>query len=157
MPYWLNWFLRRFTKHVMNPVTLRKAGRENYRYAALHHVGRKSGRPYVTPLEAEPVGGGFVIPLPYGEDTDWCRNLLAAGKGTLDLKGDALSIFNPRVVDLATLQDQVRAAQVRSWTRLGIRRCLRVESPMMTAAIHGVKDSLKTTAELCSNTADLSC
>jgi deazaflavin-dependent oxidoreductase (nitroreductase family) len=83
MPYWLNCFLRRFTKHVMNPVTLRSAGRGNYQYAALRHVGRKSGRPYVTPLAAEPVGGGFVIPLLYGEDTDWCRNLLAAGKGAL--------------------------------------------------------------------------
>jgi hypothetical protein len=25
MPYWLNWFLRRFTKDVLNPVTLRRA------------------------------------------------------------------------------------------------------------------------------------
>ncbi len=127
MPYWLNWFLRRFTKHVLNPATLRRAGLANNQYAALHHLGRKSGRPYVTPLVAEPVGGGFVIPLPYGEDTDWCRNLLAAGKGTLDLKDEAIPIINPRVVELATVQDQVRLAQVRSWTRLGIRRCLRVD------------------------------
>ena len=109
MPIWLNWFMRRFTKHVTNPMTLRRAGRANYRTAALHHVGRKSGRPYVTPLAAEPVGGGFVIPLVYGDDTDWCLNLLAAGKATLDLNGE------------------VRAAQVRDWNRLGIRRCLRVD------------------------------
>jgi deazaflavin-dependent oxidoreductase (nitroreductase family) len=127
MPTWLNWFMRRFTKHVANPMTLRRAGRANYRTAALHHVGRKSGRPYVTPLAAEPVAGGFVIPLPYGGDTDWCRNLLAAGQATLDLNGEAIAIVNPRVVEIATVQDQVRAAQVKNWTRLRIRRCLRVD------------------------------
>jgi ABC-2 type transport system ATP-binding protein len=108
-------------------MTLRRAGRANYRTAALHHVGRKSGRPYVTPLAAEPVAGGFVIPMPYGDDTDWCRNLLAAGQATLDLNGEAIAIVNPRVVEIATVQDQVRAAQVKNWTRLRIRRCLRVD------------------------------
>jgi hypothetical protein len=82
----------------------------------------------VTPLVAEAVEGGFVIPLPYGDDTDWCRNLVAAGKGTLDLKGETILIFNPRVVDMASVQDQVRAAQVRNWKRLGLRGFLRVDS-----------------------------
>jgi len=145
--------MRRFTKHVTNPMTLRRAGRANYRTAALHHVGRKSGRPYVTPLAAEPVGGGFVIPLVYGDDTDWCLNLLAAGKATLDLNGEAIPILNPRVIELATVQDQVRAAQVRNWNRLGIRRCLRVDradsgdpSPKSTrahtrTALNGMKNT----------------
>ena len=105
---------------------LRSAGRANDRTAALHHVGRKSGRLYVTPLAAEPVVGGFIIPLVYGDDTDWCRNLLAASQGTLELRGESISILNPRVVELATVQDQVRAAQVKTWMRLGIRRLLRV-------------------------------
>ena len=127
MPAWLNWFLRRFTKHVVNPLTLRRAGRFESSHAALHHVGRKTNRPYVTPLVAEPVEGGFIIPLPYGEDTDWCRNLVAAGKGTLHVKGETIVILNPRVVEMASVQDQVRAAQVRNWTRLGLRSFLRVD------------------------------
>jgi deazaflavin-dependent oxidoreductase (nitroreductase family) len=86
-------------------MTRRRAGRANDPTAALHHVGRKSGRPYVTPLAAEPVAGGFIIPLVYGDDTDWCRNLLAAGQGTLELRGEAISILNPRIVELATVQD----------------------------------------------------
>ena len=127
MPIWLNWFMRRFTKYVANPMTLRQAGRPNHRTAALHHVGRKSGRPYLTPLAAEPVEGAFVIPLPYGDDTDWCRNLLAAGHATLDLNGDHIPIINPMVVEIVSVRDQVRPAQVRSWARLGIRRGLRVD------------------------------
>ncbi|HXC78288.1 MAG TPA: nitroreductase family deazaflavin-dependent oxidoreductase [Candidatus Acidoferrum sp.] len=128
MPHWLNRFALMLTKQRwVRWMTLRRAGRANYPTAALHHVGRKSGRLYVTPLAAEPVAGGFIIPLAYGDDTDWCRNLLAAGQGTLELKGEAISILNPRVVELATIQDEVRAAQVRSWTRLGIRRLLQVD------------------------------
>jgi deazaflavin-dependent oxidoreductase (nitroreductase family) len=84
-------------------MTLRRAGRANSPTAALHHVGRKSGRLYVTRLAAEPVAGGFIIPLVYGDDTDWCRNLHAAGQGTLELRGEAIPILNPRVVELATV------------------------------------------------------
>jgi deazaflavin-dependent oxidoreductase (nitroreductase family) len=127
MPLWLSWLLRKLTKHVINPMTLRKAGGIESSHAALHHVGRKSGRPYVTPLVAEPVEGGFIIPLPYGAGTDWCRNLVAAGKGTLDVKGETILILNPRVLELADVHDQVRAAQVRSWARLGLRSFLRVD------------------------------
>ena len=122
-----------FTTHVVNPVTFRRAGRANYPSAALHHIGRQMGRPYVTPLAAEPVGGGFVIPLVYGEDTGWCRNLLAAGRGTLDLKGGALSILNPRVVDLATVQDQVRATQVRTSGFEPLTRCLQIRRQLNSA------------------------
>jgi deazaflavin-dependent oxidoreductase (nitroreductase family) len=111
----------------MNPVTLRRAGSSKSPYAALHHVGRTSNRLYVTPLVAEPMEEGFVIPLPYGEDTDWCRNLVAAGKGTLDLNGETFLILNPRVVSMASVREQVRAAQVRSWTRLGLRSVLLVD------------------------------
>jgi deazaflavin-dependent oxidoreductase (nitroreductase family) len=123
----LNWSLRRFTKYVANPLTLRNAGRGDYHYAALHHVGRTSGRAYVTPLDAEPVSEGFVIPLVYGDDTDWCRNLVAAGKGTLDLRGEAIEIVQPRVVDLMTLQDQLSPAKARQWARFGIRQGLRID------------------------------
>ena len=34
--------------------------------AVVHHVGRKSGRAYRTPVLAFPVAGGYVTPLPYG-------------------------------------------------------------------------------------------
>jgi hypothetical protein len=81
----------------------------------------------LTPLVAEPVEGGFAIPLPYGDDTDWCRNLVAAGNGTLDLQGETILILNPRVVEMASIQNQVRAAQVRNWKRLGLRGFLRVD------------------------------
>ena len=67
--------------------------------AVVHHVGRKSGRSYRTPVLAFPVAGGYVTPLPYGTDTDWCRNLLEARKGGLERLGRRIPVRNPRIVD----------------------------------------------------------
>jgi deazaflavin-dependent oxidoreductase (nitroreductase family) len=66
--------------------------------AVMHHVGRKSGRAYDTPVLAFPVAEGYVTPLPYGTDTDWCRNLLEAGKGRLGRLGRVIPVRNPRIV-----------------------------------------------------------
>lgn len=61
-------------------------------------VSRKSGRAYRTPVLAFPVAEGYVTPLPYGTDTDWCRNLLEAGKGRFERLGRQISVTNPRIV-----------------------------------------------------------
>jgi deazaflavin-dependent oxidoreductase (nitroreductase family) len=127
MPGPLSWFLRRLTKYVFNPITLKTAGRDDDRYAALHHIGRKSGRAYVTPVAAEPIVGGFVITLPYGVNTDWCRNVFAAGEATLDVRGETVGVIDPRVVDLASIEDQIQPGLVRGGRRLRIRQYLRVD------------------------------
>ena len=67
--------------------------------ALVHHVGRKSGRSHRTPVLAFPVEGGTLTPLPYGTDTDWVLNLLAAGRGDLEISGRRTAVENPRVVD----------------------------------------------------------
>ena len=75
--------IRRFNRAILNPLMLRVADRFHGTYpAVVHHVGRRSGRRYRTPVVAQPIRGGFVIPLPYGTDTDWCRNVRAAGHFT---------------------------------------------------------------------------
>jgi len=76
---WLRDRLVRFNKQILNPTTLKIAGRRSSIYATLKHIGRRSGREYTTPVVAKPLGDGFVIPLPYEAGVDWCRNVLAAG------------------------------------------------------------------------------
>lgn len=85
---------RAFTNRLMRPV----AG-VLPPLAIVHHVGRKSGRAYRTPVLAFPVEGGYLTPLPYGTDTDWCRNLLEARKGRLERFGRETPVRNPRIVD----------------------------------------------------------
>lgn len=93
--------VRAFNRRRLNPLTLRLAGRPGVYYQALRHVGRRSGRVYVTPLEAFPTPSGFVIPMTYGLRADWARNALAAGGATLLCAGDAIPLTRPRVVRLS--------------------------------------------------------
>src|SRR5262245_23580202 len=67
--------------------------------AIVHHVGRKSGRPYQTPVVAFHDTRGFVIPMTYGRDVDWARNLVAAGGGEVVQLGRRHRLRNPRIVD----------------------------------------------------------
>ncbi|MGH9138136.1 MAG: nitroreductase family deazaflavin-dependent oxidoreductase [Acidimicrobiales bacterium] len=71
-------------------------------WAVIRHVGRRSGAAYRTPVVAFPSGDVVVIPLPYGDQTDWVRNLLTAGRGQLDHLGHSHAIYNPRITDVAT-------------------------------------------------------
>ena len=73
-------YIRRFNRQRLNPAALRIAGNRSRIYASIEHVGRRSGKVYTTPVVVRPLGDGFVIPLPYGADTDWCHNVMAAGK-----------------------------------------------------------------------------
>ncbi|MGH2354127.1 MAG: alpha/beta fold hydrolase, partial [Chloroflexota bacterium] len=59
----------------------------------------RSGRPYATPVLAARVADGFAIPLPFGTDTDWCLNLLAAGRFTLRWRGRDYALEEPQVLD----------------------------------------------------------
>ena len=66
--------------------------------AIVHHVGRKSRRSYRTPVVAFRTADGFVIPLTYGRDVDWARNLVAADGGEVERLGRRFAIRNPRIV-----------------------------------------------------------
>jgi len=71
-----------------------------FNLSALHHVGRRSGRTYVTPLSAYPLGDGFVLAVAYPH-VDWCENVLAAGNCTLDWNGKEYALERPEVIPRA--------------------------------------------------------
>jgi len=66
--------------------------------AVVHHVGRKSGRTYRTPVLAFPSARGVVIPMTYGRDVDWARNLVRAGGGAVEQMGRRVPVRSPRIV-----------------------------------------------------------
>ena len=61
------------------------------------HRGRRSGRRYQTPVNVFPAGDGFVFALTYGPDTDWVRNVLAAGGCELRTRGRTVRLVSPRL------------------------------------------------------------
>ena len=74
--------LIRSVARMVNPLVLRFAGgRHMPVLGILHHRGRRTGQEYATPLGIRPAaGGGFVMPLTFGEAAGWYRNIRAAGR-----------------------------------------------------------------------------
>lgn len=118
--------VRRLNKHVLNPAMLKLAGRRHWYAAAIHHRGRRSGREYVTPVMAQPVDGGFVVPLPYGTTVDWLRNVLAAGRATIDHQGRHYPVIEPEIIEATAASPLLPTRLQRTWHRFGIQRFLRV-------------------------------
>ncbi len=88
--------------------------------AALHHVGRTSGRRYRTPVLAfrtsHARGEGIVIALTYGTEVQWLKNVEAAGGARLVLGRRVLVLDEPR-----RLHGEAGAALVPWWTRAALR------------------------------------
>ena len=96
--------LIRSVARVVNPLVLRIAGRRHVPVLGIvHHAGRRTGRCYATPLGVRPaVGGGFVMPLTFGEAAGWYRNIRAAGWCVITYRGDDHTVAGPVIVDSAT-------------------------------------------------------
>ena len=60
------------------------------------HRGRRSGRRFQTPVMVFSAGNGYVMALIYGPDTDWVKNVLAAGNCELRTRGQSISLGSPR-------------------------------------------------------------
>jgi hypothetical protein len=48
-------------------------------FGILTHVGRKSGKIYRTPVNVFRAPNGFIIALTYSSQSEWVKNVLAAG------------------------------------------------------------------------------
>jgi deazaflavin-dependent oxidoreductase (nitroreductase family) len=113
--------MRVFNKHVLNPVMLMAAGRGGFYASVINHTGRRSGRHYHTPVVAERVADGFVVPLIYGEHVDWLQNLRVHGSGTMRHAGRTYTVEMPIVVDAATAEAELPPRRRRVFERFGVK------------------------------------
>jgi deazaflavin-dependent oxidoreductase (nitroreductase family) len=74
-------------RSLSNRIFLKISGKWFRAYSIVKHTGRKSGREYRNPVSAYPLGDGFVIAVLYGAQSQWVRNVMAAGQFTLRTKG----------------------------------------------------------------------
>jgi len=82
------------------PIAQRMAGSRWFPlWAILRHTGRTSGTAYSTPIVALHTADGFIIPLPFGDATQWAKNLFAAGRGSIRSAGQEHEIGDPRLVE----------------------------------------------------------
>src|SRR4029079_15690833 len=99
------------------PIAKPLAGTRIFRlWSILRHTGRTSGKTYATPIVALHTTDGFIIPLPFvalrapsgftsplpcGESTQWTKNLVASGGGSIRFAGRDYEIADPRTLDTA--------------------------------------------------------
>lgn len=85
-------FNRRVTNRITGPFASRLPG-----FAILYHIGRRSGRVFATPINIFRDGDDYIIALTYGPDTDWVKNVRAAGGCEVLTRGQRIRLVNPRI------------------------------------------------------------
>ncbi len=95
-------------------------------YSILRHTGRTSGKAYSTPVVGIRSPDGFLIPLPFGDSTQWAKNLFAAGRGRLQQGGREYEIDEPTVVGGDVVEAYLPRGVRFLAARLGLRQYVRV-------------------------------
>ncbi|HKA85517.1 MAG TPA: nitroreductase family deazaflavin-dependent oxidoreductase [Acidimicrobiales bacterium] len=93
LPRGLAAFNRRVTNHVTGPFAGRLPG-----FGVVVHRGRRSGREYRSPVNAFVTTGGYVLALTYGTESDWVKNVMAAGNCDLVNRGRTVHLTAPEIV-----------------------------------------------------------
>ena len=89
----------RFNTRVTNRITGQFAGWMPG-FAIVTHTGRRSGRTYRTPVNAFRDRERYVFALTYGAESDWVRNVLAAGRCELRTRRRSVELVGPeRITD----------------------------------------------------------
>ena len=89
--------LARWNKVGLNRVTKRVAPWMPG-FGVVAHAGRRSGRRYQTPVNVFPARDGYLLALTYGPDSDWVKNVLAAGGCELVTRGRTVRLVSPQLV-----------------------------------------------------------
>jgi deazaflavin-dependent oxidoreductase (nitroreductase family) len=82
-------------------LALKSAGRAGSNTSVVRHVGRRSGGIYETPVVAVEHDDSLLIALPYGEGTDWLKNVLASGSAAVVTNGRIYDVAQPEVIPIA--------------------------------------------------------
>ena len=67
-------------------------------FGILTHVGCRSGKVYRTPVNVFRVPNGFIVALTYSSQSEWVKNVLAAGSCELKTVGRKYRLVAPKVV-----------------------------------------------------------
>jgi len=118
--------VRRFNRAFGNPHQMKTAGTPGASASVIRHVGRKTGRPYETPIVSFATPDGFVIALPYGQGTDWIKNVLATGSATIVNEGETWLVDRPELVPTSVAAPYLPAKEQRGLRRFAVDSCLQV-------------------------------
>lgn len=117
---------------ILNPLIRKLAGRRHFNMAAkIYHRGRRTGRTYITPATARLSGDHFWVSLTFGANSDWCKNVRAAGECTIRWHGQDYHAIRPVVVNRSEALAGARKAFKRSekamMKAIGVNQFLRLD------------------------------
>src|SRR6266498_2324027 len=88
---------------LFNPIAMRLAGtRLLPLWGVIEHRGRRTGKTFRTPVVVRRTEDGFIVPLPWGDRTDWYRNVRAAGHCVIRWKGRDYPMAQPELLSNPT-------------------------------------------------------
>jgi hypothetical protein len=123
----------------LNPLVAKLAGRRHFGVTAqIHHTGRRSGRRYVTTAGARVNRDGVLIPLTFGNQSDWARNVRTDGECLIRVNGDFYHAVRPQFLDAAGVRPLVRKSfkpiERLAFRLLGIKQFMRLDIAADTGA-----------------------
>lgn len=113
-------------KYLLNPLMLRLAGRRWWYASVVEHTGRRSGKRYSTPIVADRVGEHIIVPLPYGTQVDWVRNVLSGGEATVVSKGETYRVTAPELISATQALPLLPRDRRRTFEKVSIEHFLRL-------------------------------
>lgn len=119
--------IRIFNKYIFNRITLRFTGTGKGPFSVVYHIGRHSGRIYRTPVLASYVGETIIIPLSYGENVDWLRNVLANGSCEILRQNNWMRAINPIVIDSEMALTILPEKRGKLFKRFNLEKFLRLQ------------------------------
>lgn len=120
--------VRRVNRAYTNPRAMETAGTPGAYASVIHHVGRRSGTTYHTPVVPIEIGGGFAIALPYGERADWVQNVLAAGQASLTVEGTTYEVDQPEVTPIDAIDRYFEKSDRAAHRIMKVETCLRLNA-----------------------------
>lgn len=118
--------IRRINRGFTNPKQLRSAGQPGSYASVVHHVGRRSGTDYRTPVVVQPAGDDLLVALPYGPGADWVQNVLSAGSATVEHEGHTIWTTGATLVPVEVANPHFPAKEQRMHRVYGVRDFLRL-------------------------------
>jgi deazaflavin-dependent oxidoreductase (nitroreductase family) len=131
-----------FMNRTVNPWLERRGliGGSRGELGLIEHVGRKSGTVRWTAIHPMPTADGFRIIVPVGEQSQWARNVLAAGNCRLRVGDQIVQLQEPVLEVPADVPDLPRAVRaLLGWLGFRYLRLRTVRSVASDAVVPEVE------------------
>ena len=91
----------------VNPIMVRRgvAGVGRSEIGTLEHFGRRTGTRHLTPVHPVATAEGFRIVVPLGEQSQWARNVVAAGHCRIQLHDTVYGLDEPVLLAATAMDD----------------------------------------------------